>query len=64
MADPEAAPRGWGFKPTPGDLEPGLVEALDAIKDALSKDTYVVRFQRLGRRVSARLTPKMTFWNG
>ena len=40
---PEAALRGWGFKPTPGNLEPGLVEALEAIKDALSKDTYVVR---------------------
>lgn len=42
-ADPEAALRGWGFKATPEDLEPGLVEALETIKDVLSKDTYVVR---------------------
>jgi len=40
VTDPEAAFRGWGFKPTPEDLEPGLVEALEVIKDALSKDTY------------------------
>ena len=45
VADPEVAPRGWGFKPTPENLEPGLVEALEKIKDALSKDTYVVRAQ-------------------
>jgi hypothetical protein len=43
VIDPEAAFRGWGFKPTPEDPEPGLVEALEVIKDALSKDTYVVR---------------------
>ena len=48
--DPEVAPRGWGFKPTPEDLEPGLVEALETIKDALSKETYVVRTQNLARR--------------
>jgi len=45
VTDPEVAPRGWGFKPTPENLEPGLVEALETIKDALSKDTYVVRTQ-------------------
>jgi len=41
VTDPDAACRGWGFKPTPDDPEPGLVEALEVIKDALSKDTYV-----------------------
>ncbi|KAF9791025.1 FSH1-domain-containing protein [Thelephora terrestris] len=40
VADPEVAPRGWGFKATPENAEPGLVEALEVIKDALSKDTY------------------------
>jgi hypothetical protein len=43
VADPEVAPRGWGFKATPENAEPGLVEALEVIKDALSKDTYAVR---------------------
>ena len=42
VTDPEAALRGWGFKPTPENAEPGLVEALGVIKDALLKDTYVV----------------------
>jgi len=41
VTDPEMAPRAWGLKPTPENLEPGLVDALEAIKDALSKDTYV-----------------------
>lgn len=45
--DPEAAFRAWGFKPTPDDPEPGLVEALEVIKDALSKDTYAVSAQDL-----------------
>jgi len=49
--DPETAPRGWGFKATPEDPEPGLVEALEVIKDALSKDTYVVRASHPARRV-------------
>ncbi|KAF9649835.1 hypothetical protein BDM02DRAFT_3094032 [Thelephora ganbajun] len=42
-ADPGMAPRGWKFKfkITPEDLEPGVAESLEAIKDALSKDTYV-----------------------
>ena len=43
VTDPDVALRGWGFKPTPEDPEPGLVEALEVIKDALSKDTYAVR---------------------
>lgn len=47
--DPGAALRGWGFKPTPEVPEPGLVEALEVIKDALSKDTYVVRVRNLVR---------------
>lgn len=51
--NPEVALRGWGFKPTPEDPEPGLVEALEVIKDVLSKDTYVVRAQNLV--LSARL---------
>ena len=42
VTDPEAALRGWGFKPTPENAEPGLVEALEVIKDALLKDTYAV----------------------
>ena len=46
--DPGTALRGWGFKPTPEDPEPGLVEALEVIKDALSKDTYVVRARNPG----------------
>ena len=41
--DPELAPRGWGFKAITEDPEPGFVEALEVIKDALSKDTYAVR---------------------
>ena len=57
VTDPEVAPRGWGFKPTPENLEPGLVEALEAIKDALSKDTYVVCTQDLVHHARMRLTP-------
>jgi len=53
--DPEVAPRGWGFKPTPENLEPGFVEALETIKDALSKDTYAVCTQNCGR---AQLSPE------
>ena len=49
VTDPEMAPRAWGLKPTPENLEPGLVEALEAIKDALSKDTYVVHTLHLAR---------------
>ena len=41
--EPGMAPRAWGFMPTPENPEPGLVEALEVIKDALLKDTYVVR---------------------
>jgi len=41
VGEPEMAPRAWGFMPSPENLEPGLVEALGVIKDALSKDTYV-----------------------
>jgi len=40
--EPGMAPRAWGFMPTPENLEPGFVEALEVIKDALLKDTYVV----------------------
>ena len=40
--EPEMAPRAWGFMPSPENLEPGLVEALGVIRDALVKDTYVV----------------------
>ena len=61
VTDPEVAPRGWGFKPTPENLEPGLVEALEKIKDALSKDTYVVRAQNLARRNTTQLTPEPLF---
>lgn len=46
--DPEAALRGWGFRPTPENPEPGLIEALEVLKDALSKDTYAVRARKLG----------------
>lgn len=45
--EPEMAPRAWGFMPSPENLEPGLVEALGVIKDALVKDTYVVRAPHL-----------------
>jgi len=40
VTDPEMALRGWGFKVTPENPEPGLLEALEVIKDVLSKDTY------------------------
>ena len=43
VTEPGMAPRTWVFRPTPENLEPGLVEALEVIKDALLKDTYVVR---------------------
>ena len=49
VTDPEVASRGWGFKPTTENLEPGLVESLELIKEALSKDNYVVRAQNLAR---------------
>ena len=58
VTEPEVAPRGWGFKPTPENLEPGLVEALEMIKDALSKDTYVVCTQNLLHRGRTQLTPE------
>ena len=50
-ADPEMAPRGWGFKATHKNPEAGLVESLEVIRDALSRDTYVVRARHLTRRV-------------
>lgn len=53
---PDTALRGWGFKATPEDPEPGLVEALEVIKDALSKDTYVVRARNWVRSARVRLT--------
>jgi len=57
VTDPEVAPRGWGFKATPENLEPGLVEALEMIRDALSKDTYVVRTRNLVYHGRTQLTP-------
>ena len=59
--EPGMAPRAWGFMPTPENLEPGLVEALEAIKDALLKDTYVVRAWYLACRVYACLVSEWIF---
>ena len=60
--EPGMAPRGWGFRATPENLEPGLVEALEVIRDVLLKDTYVVRAQsHLVCRVHARLVPERVF---
>lgn len=56
VVDPEMAPRAWGFMPSPENLEPGLVEALGVIRDALLKDTYVVRARHPVHRVSMCLT--------
>ena len=56
VTEPGMAPRGWGFRATSDDPEPGLVEALEVIKDALLKDTYVVRVQRPACRVCAWVT--------
>ena len=53
VTEPGMAPRAWGFRPTPDDLEPGLAEALEVIKDALLKDTYVVWTCHLIHRVCA-----------
>ena len=61
--EPEMAPRGWGFRATPENLEPGLVEALEVIRDVLLKDTYVVRAQsHLVCRVYARLISVFFFF--
>ena len=61
--EPGMAPRAWGFRATPENLEPGLVEALEVIKDVLLKDTYVVRAQsRLSCRVYARLVSEWLFF--
>lgn len=61
VPEPGMAPRAWGFMPTPKNLEPGLVEALEVIKDALLKDTYVVCTQYLVCRVYARLASELFF---
>ena len=61
VAEPEMAPRAWGFMPSPENLEPGLVEALGVIKDALLKDTYVVRARYPVYLVSVCFAPKRRF---